>query len=221
MNANSRLALIIGVIVVGIFTLFVYQFMSRSNLPKPINVEKLQSSMIYPEPKMLTVPPLVTHLNKAFSSDALQGKWTFTFFGYTHCPDICPTTLAVFKQFYQQLPEGFRKDTNIVFMTVDPERDTQPKLAQYMPFFDKEFIGVTGDVNNIDFFARQLGAVFVKSKDDNNPNNYLMDHTVKIFLTNPQGQRFAIFSPEHTTSGHVYNPQFILNDYMEIRRANP
>jgi protein SCO1 len=221
MSANSRLALIIGAIVVGIFTLFVYQFMSRSNLPTPINEDKLQSSLIYPEPKELKVPPLLTHKNEPFDHDALKGKWTFTFFGYTHCPDICPTTLAVFKRFYSQLPVGFRKDTNIVFMTVDPERDTQPKLAEYMPFFDKDFIGVTGDVNSIDFFARQLGAVFVKSKDENNPENYLMDHTAKIFLTNKLGQRFAIFSPEHTASGHVYNPEFILNDYMEIRRANP
>ncbi len=220
MNKNSKTALIILAIVSFVFFFFIYQVSQTNKAVDPRELTDLKASKIYPKFKQLMMPAMTDHNGQAFDLNRFTNKWSFVFFGYTSCPDICPTTLAVFNQVYGQLPEKIKPDTQIVLMTVDPERDTVEKLEQYVPFFHQDFIGVTATVENMDFFARQLGAVFVKSPDKENPENYLMDHTVKVFLINPNGERFAIISPEHQAGvGHAFDGSAILDDYVRIRQA--
>src|SRR5690606_22138642 len=97
-----------------------------------------------------------------FTEKNLQGKWTLMFFGFTHCPDICPTTLAKLAQVYKQLDTDLQKQTQVVMVSVDPARDTQEKLAEYMPYFNEDFIGVTGEFTEILKFSRNVNAVFNK-----------------------------------------------------------
>lgn len=172
----------------------------------------LQSGQLYPEAKELAPFQLLDQNGAPFSNAQLQGKWSFVFFGYTTCPDICPTTLTVFSQFYQQLPAALQADTQMLFVTLDPERDTSAQLQQYLPFFHSALIGVTGDLTGTDALARDLGVAFAKVPQPG--GSYLIDHSVRVFLLNPKGERFALFAP---TMGVGFSGSVLRQDYQLVR----
>ena len=150
----------------------------------------------FSEPKPLTAFVLTDHKNLAFDLASLNGKWSFLFFGYTHCPDVCPTTLAVLASVRANLALSAVGAENIqfVFVSVDPNRDTAGKLRQYVNFFDPAFLGVTGDNAQIANLAGQLGAVYqvmiTPGTDD-----YPVYHTPAVFLLDPQSRYHALFPP--------------------------
>ncbi len=113
------------------------------------------------------------------------------FFGYTHCPDICPTTLSFLNQFIKQLEGTEAQDTQVIMVTVDPARDTVDKMATYVPYFNPAFIGVTGDFLNIHRFATALNAPFRKVTEPD--GNYLMEHGSSVVLINPRGDYHGFF----------------------------
>ena len=141
---------------------------------------------------------LITHLGAPFTLDSLRGKWSLLFFGYTNCPDVCPTTLQTLTQVDQQVSENTASDHKIqvVFVSVDPERDTAERLAQYVPYFNQSFIGVTGKQTEINRLTQQLGIMHMRVESDND-QNYLVDHTSSILLFNPNGELRALFSVPH------------------------
>jgi len=133
--------------------------------------------------------------NKPFTLKELRNKNTLLFFGYTSCPDICPTTLTVLNRVHKQLENKI----NVVFVSVDPQRDTIDKLSGYMEYFNKDFLGVTGSKKDIDQVIKQFNAGYLieeKTSDD----NYLVSHTSSIFLINPELNIIAAFSPPHHAS---------------------
>lgn len=178
--------------------------------PKPAPV--LQSAQLYPQAKALAPFALQDQHGQPFTNERLRGKWSFVFFGYTTCPDICPTTLTVFTQLYKQLPADLQADTQMVFATVDPERDTVAQLQQYMPFFHADFIGLTGEPTAVDAFARSFGVAYSKIPQEG--GSYLVDHSVRVFLINPEGGRHALFAP---TQGAGFEVKLLLSDYQSIR----
>ncbi|MFZ5844451.1 MAG: SCO family protein [Pseudomonadota bacterium] len=178
--------------------------------PKPAPV--LQSAQLYPQAKVLAPFALQDQHGQPFTNERLRGKWSFVFFGYTTCPDICPTTLTVFTQLYKQLPAALQADTQMVFATVDPERDTVAQLQQYMPFFHADFIGLTGEPTAVDAFARSFGVAYSKIPQEG--GSYLVDHSVRVFLINPEGGRHALFAP---TQGAGFEAKRLLSDYQNIR----
>ena len=139
---------------------------------------------------------LTTHLNMPFTLESLQEKWTFLFFGYTHCPDVCPTTLHTMTQVIQKIAENGQFNFQVVFVSIDPERDTTERLAQYVPYFDKSFIGVTGKQADLDNLTQQLGILHLRVESEGG-GGYLMDHTASILLVDPNGQLRALFSAPH------------------------
>ena len=166
---------------------------------------------LWPNPKMLRAFSLVDQHGQPFDRERLKGKWTFLFFGYTHCPDVCPVTLAVLQQVAQALrasPKGAR-DVQIVFVSVDPERDTPARLAEYVRYFDDEFVGATGNAVDLDVLTRQLGIVHMRLQPSED-GNYLVDHTAAILLTDPEARWLAVFSAPHKA------PE-IAKRYQEIR----
>ena len=181
---------------------------------QPATAPVLQSGQLYPEAKVLAPFSLLDQHGLPFTNERLRGKWSFVFFGYTTCPDICPTTLTVFTQLYKQLPPELQADTQIVFATVDPERDTVAQLQQYMPFFHADFIGVTGEPAAVDAFARSFGVAYSKIPQEG--GSYLVDHSVRVFLINPDGGRHALFAP---TQGSGFEASLVLADYQWIRAA--
>lgn len=147
----------------------------------------------------------------AFDVARLQNRWSLLFFGFTHCPDVCPTTLGVLAQtekLLADLPEAQRPQ--IVLVSVDPKRDTPEQLASYVKFFSPSFTGVTGTQADIDAFTRALGVPVATSPLPN--GDYTVDHSAALFLVNPSGQLRALFSGPHTAA-------VIADDYRRIVEA--
>jgi protein SCO1/2 len=115
-----------------------------------------------------------------------KGKAVFMFFGYTHCPDICPVTLANLNGAINEL--GNDKDkVQVIFVTVDPERDSQTELKKYVTYFNKDFIGLTGTPDEIKNVADSYHVFYMK-EEDGSDNGYLMGHTSSVYLINPEGR---------------------------------
>jgi protein SCO1/2 len=114
-----------------------------------------------------------------------SGKVTALFFGYTHCPDVCPTTLGEAANWKTKLGSS-AENLQVIFVTVDPARDTVELLAEYMPYFDETFIGLTGTQDQIDKVTKGLGVYAAKS-DVQDEDAYLMDHTASVYLVDDSG----------------------------------
>jgi protein SCO1/2 len=150
----------------------------------------LQSGVLFPQPRSL--PPFALD-GEAGTLDAaaLQGRWTLVFLGFTHCPDVCPTTLAQLAAAEKQwadLPDA--KRPRILFVSADPERDTPKITTDYARYFSPTALGATADAARLDPFVRSLGMVYMKADLGN--GEYSIDHSPTIALLDPQA-RFAGF----------------------------
>lgn len=114
------------------------------------------------------------------------------FFGFTHCPDICPTTLAELAQLKAQLAGTEASATRVVMLSVDPARDTPERLAQYVPYFHADFVGVTGEFSEILSVAQRLNAPFRKVSEPD--ASYQMEHSANVVLMNPRGDYHGFFA---------------------------
>ncbi|MEW6602821.1 MAG: SCO family protein, partial [Nitrospirota bacterium] len=192
-------------------------------LGKSRNNPHVNAADEFPSATVLDVPvpvlqfSLSDHTGNIFTPDNLSRKWTFMFFGYTHCPDVCPTALVDMNSIYQNLAEKdaltekkFGVGTQFIFITVDPERDTVSELKEYVPFFNERFIGLTGDAEMIDSIARPLGIAYRRVPVKDEENNYLVDHSASILLIDPLGRMLAVFSPPH-------HAKLIAEDFRKIR----
>ncbi len=132
-----------------------------------------------------------------FGNANLVGQWNFMFFGYTQCPDICPTALTLMKDLKaviagkQGVPaRGFQ----VVFVSVDPQRDTLRLLGEYLAAFDPTFVGITGADAALSPLVKNLG-VYYQRNDATDKRHYTVDHSATIYLIDPQGRLAAVFSP--------------------------
>jgi len=186
----TRTILLILLFILLVMGLFLNKFLA----PRALSPQELavNGAIVFDKPRIIPPFELVDHQGQSFSLEQLQGKWTVVFFGFTSCPDICPTTLAILSQWYKKLDEDIRDRTQVVMLTVDPARDTPEKLAVYMGHFDKEFVGVTGDFLAIKTLTDQLNVAFnrVVTGDD-----YTVDHSGHLVLINPYGHYHGIFKP--------------------------
>ena len=153
---------------------------------------------LFPEPKPLTAFALTDHKNRVFDVASLKGKWSFVFFGFTHCPDVCPTTLAELARARENIARhtAGAEDIQFVFISVDPNRDTAGKLGQYVGYFDTAFLGVTGDDAQIAKLAGQLGAVYQVAIAPG-LENYPVTHSTAVFLLDSRARYHAVFTPPH------------------------
>ncbi|WP_122586810.1 SCO family protein [Pseudomonas viridiflava] len=126
--------------------------------------------------------------------DELKGQWTLVFFGYTYCPDICPTTLAQLRDIRTKLPQEAVDKMRVVLVSVDPNRDTPQQLKQYLGYFDPRYIGLTAPVADIQKLASALSIPFIPA--DTSKPGYTVDHSGNLALIGPDGrQRGFIRSP--------------------------
>jgi len=121
-----------------------------------------------------------------------RGKIVLIFFGYTHCPDICPTALNKLSKVYEGLGKDKEK-VKVIFITVDPERDKPEVIKDYLSFFNKDFIGLYGSVEEIKKVAKEY-MVFFRKVDEGSKAGYLVDHTDAIFLVDKKGQLKLIYT---------------------------
>jgi protein SCO1/2 len=132
--------------------------------------------------------------DKAFTNENLSGQWTLIFIGYTFCPDICPTTLSDLDRVYPELIKAPYNNIQIVFVSVDPNRDKANNLAEYVNYFNPNFIGTTSTHDVLFPFSQDLGLVYsIVEEGDNKDAYYLVDHSASLVLVNPKGEHHATF----------------------------
>ncbi|RDV24845.1 SCO family protein [Alteromonas aestuariivivens] len=149
----------------------------------------------YPEPRSLPDFELQDHNGLAFTREDLTGHWTLVFLGYTYCPDICPTTLAALNAVYPQI-EAIDSDNpvKVLFISVDPNRDTTERLAEYIGFFNSAFTAVTGEHTQLFALVRSMGMMYAIAGSTQDPD-YLVDHSASVALINPNAQVIGRFKP--------------------------
>ena len=174
-------------------TLVVAAFVHRISLPRVMTESEMKINGLYllDTPRSIDDFQLVDHHGVPFNRARFEGKWTLVFFGFTYCPDICPTTMAFLNNFMANLEGTEAQDTQVVMVTVDPARDTVQQLAGYVPFFNPEFIGVTGEFLAIHRFATALNTPFRKVTGEG--DNYQIDHSTNVVLINPKGDYHGFF----------------------------
>lgn len=160
--------------------------------PKTIEIE---SGTLLEKPRTIAPFQLVDSSGKPFDHARLEGQWSLIFTGFTYCPDVCPNTLAVLKTVKAQL-DAAKAPLQVVFVSVDPERDTPEKLGLYTHYFSPEFIGATGSGDNLDSLTRSLSLIYAKVPGST-AENYTMDHSAALVLVNPQAQVAGYFLPPH------------------------
>ncbi len=171
------------------------------------------SATVLSEAKALPVFALEDYHSRAFDNSRLEGGWSFLFFGFTHCPHICPTTLATLSRVSETLAETpGAPSPRTVFISVDPERDTHARIADYLLRFNRGFIGATGALQDLRAFATSLGIAFGK-EDAGAREDYDVFHSGRILLIDPQGRLKALFSSPHEDAA-------IVADYLKIVAAS-
>lgn len=143
----------------------------------------IQSQMNYPVGGDFTL-----HAgDKAITMSDFDGQVRFIFFGYTSCPDICPTSLAFISSSLKQLTDEERKQVQVFFVSVDPDRDTVEKLRDYTAYFHPEIMGITGTKKEIDKVVNQYGAAYRKVESDSSMG-YLVDHSASVYVVDQKGK---------------------------------
>lgn len=137
-------------------------------------------------PAFLADFELTDHQGMVRTDEEFAGKWLLVFFGFTNCPDICPTTLAEVAVVMDDLGPDADK-VQPIFITIDPERDTPEALAQYVPLFHPSLLGLTGTPDQIASTGRTFSIFFAKQSDAAAPDGYTMGHSSQLFLFGPRG----------------------------------
>ncbi|MFB9848253.1 SCO family protein [Oceanisphaera arctica] len=151
-----------------------------------------EAVVVYPEPRTLTPFTLTDAAGQPFTEQNLLGRWSLVFVGYTHCPDICPTTLSDLARIYPELTRLSDK-VQVVFVSADPARDTPERLKAYTAYFNPDFVAVTAEHERLTPAVQQLGLIYgIFERDE---TEYLVDHSASIALVNPRGQLHASFRP--------------------------
>ena len=175
-----------------------------------------KGTIVLPRPRALAPFELIQHNGAPFTNADLEGRWSFVFFGFTNCPDVCPVAMSVLAEVQRLLAEA--GDTtrleqfNVVLVSVDPERDTAAALREYVGAFSERFTGVTGSVEAIAALGTQLNIAFMKVPSDTSPEGYVVDHTGNIVIVNPMGHYHGFIKLPH-------DPDNILLSYQSIARS--
>ncbi len=170
-----------------------YQLGIRGDAASP---EPAITGLLWPGPPRLSAFHLRNQDDHHFTEDSLRNQWTLLFFGYTHCPDICPTTLDLLKRTrtaLQDIPE-LAGALKVLFVSVDAQRDTPEVLSRYVRYFDPDFQAATAPMEELHLLTRQLAADFAKFSEGN-ADEYWFDHSASIFLVAPDLRIVGEFLP--------------------------
>lgn len=177
----------------------------------------LRTATLFPQTRALPPFRLETAAG-AFDNASLRGHWTLVYLGYTHCPDVCPTTLqflGVASKAWKQLPAAIRP--RVVFVSVDPQRDTPAHTGEYARYFGADFLGATADEKTLEAFARSLGMVFLKVPGAD-PKNYAVDHSASVSLVDPDGDMAGLIRPAPPPA-QPFDPDAIGADLKALAEA--
>lgn len=220
-NANNRL-MILGMLLLGIIGIWVLVYIltqqqSATSSTIPNNAAAIIEGQAFngvetvDPPRVLRNFTLVNQDREPTALSSFRGKWAILYFGFTNCPDICPTTLTLYKRLRQQLGEQ-AANVHFVMISVDPERDTPEVIKAYVNRFDSAIVGLQGDVAVFDEIGSDYNLQVVRTPQDGADSAVLIDHTVDSFVINPQGELVA---------GYVFGSEFdVVLDDLQARLAN-
>jgi len=154
---------------------------------------------------------LTDHAGKPRTLADFRGKVVVLFFGYAQCPDVCPTTLAALAEAMRQLGPDAAK-VQVLFVTVDPERDTRELMSSYVTAFDRSFLGLSGDAEATARTAKEFKILYQK-QPGKTPESYTVDHSAGTFIFDPQG-RLRLYV------GHGQGPDVFAHDIRELLRTS-
>jgi len=182
---------------------------------------QLQVVRLFDQPRELPAFSLQQSDGTPLVPGELQGHWTLVFLGFTHCPDVCPTTLARLAQAQQQwaaLPEATRP--RVLFVSVDPDRDTPDQVGEYAHAFHKDTLAATADIPALEAFARSLSLVFMKvpAPEGAPADQYSVDHSAALAVLDPQARMAGVLQPDGEAG---FDPQAIAADFATLARTRP
>ncbi len=174
---------------------FSYWQLTHARNPFPTS-----SLLVLPDPRVIADFTLTDQDSQPFTLANLRGRWSLIFFGYTHCPDVCPGTLYELQKVNEILKQKQPQQADrvqILFFSVDPERDTAAKLKEYLSFFDPGFIGVSGEDAQLLPLTRQMGIAYRIEEHQPGITEYDVAHSASVLLMNPDGRLYRAFPPPH------------------------
>jgi len=191
---NKNLPII--VVVLGLLLLIPTFFMGGEPKP-PVMPKELVGVFIDSPAVQLPDFTFVDHNEQEFKKENFLGKWSLVFFGYTNCPDVCPTSLSILDKVARD--KNTPDDVQYIFASVDPKRDTPKILKEYVDYFNEKFIGVTGESEELNKFKEPLGVIY-DYEGDTNSDDYIVNHFAAIYIIDPSGKQRAYILPPHKVS---------------------
>ena len=199
------------IIIVLLLILAVGFFVWHRRMSMQTRAPELKSGFLLPASAAIVPFELKGTATNLFDNSSLNGHWSLLFFGFTHCPVVCPTTLATLKKTYQDLQvAGDLSLPQVVFISVDPERDTPDVIAHYLKNFSPKFVGATGTQKQLKILTHQLGIAYSKIAQVGT-KNYMITHSANIVIVNPKGQWVGIFSPP-------FDDKQLSQDFQTVQR---
>jgi len=164
---------------------------------------QVEFATILPAPTALPDFAMVDHTGQPFGKDQLLENWSVIFFGFTHCPDICPATLQQLVIARSRVIEAGGEFPRIILISVDPERDTPSAMAAYVGNFGDDIIGVSGNPDELVKLTKTIGIFFAKSGDLD--GNYSVDHSAAVLVINENAEWHSLFSAPHNIDSFVHD----------------
>ena len=184
----------------GFMSLIMALFLSKFYTPRELTLDEYKTLGAYfiDPPRQLAEFKLIDDTSKIFLPEEFAGKWNILFFGFTYCPDICPLTMKQMSDVKESLGE-YSDNLRVFLVSVDPDRDKPENLRQYLDNFDKNFKGLTGEIDQIYKFSTQVNAPFFPVVNSPEPN-YTVDHSGSLVLISPEAKYAGFFRAPHDTA---------------------
>lgn len=173
---------------------------------------ELRVAFVLPTPTPLPEFALLNQHGEDVSRETFRDRWSLVFFGFTHCPDICPVTLQLLSAARKAMADnGQTPLPRIVLVSVDPERDTPELMARYMAYFGDDNLGITGNIDEVTKLTTGLGIYFAKQAGDE--EDYAVDHSAAVLLVNPGAEFHALFSGPHQVENFAHDVPLIIEGF--------
>ena len=203
---NNRLLLTLAAVIALLAGFWLGQSGTETTSPQADQANSIQG-FILKTPRKIGVPELIRDDGELFSLSDLTGHWSLLFYGYTNCPDICPTTLntiAAAKKQADNFPQ-------VVFVSVDPQRDNAQLVGDYVRYFDRDFVGVTGEEKLLQAMAAQMSVAAMAMPPEKPGDAYLVDHSANLMLLNPEGRMVAMLRPPHSVDSILHSINTVMH----------
>ncbi|WP_320827166.1 SCO family protein [Reinekea sp.] len=214
--ANSQRNRSIGWTVslsLAVVALMVLAIVMKTLADRPTLKQQLElvNGVLFDTPRRVPDVTLMRHDGDVFTPAQWQGKWDLITFGFTYCPDVCPTNMADMNLAYQQLVAlGLADRVRFWMVTVDPERDSVAQLSLYVPYYNAEFVGLTGADDQLSLLANQLSAVYFREGEG---EGYTVAHSDNFAIVDPEGHLISLLRPPHKPSHITDALSLLMNSY--------